>query len=93
MKEAEIEKHFVYTVAKMGGRSYKFKSMNHRGVSDQVACLPGGVTWFVELKQKGGKLSPLQKIFADDVQELGQNYACLWSIEHINQWRKENEPK
>jgi len=45
----------------------------------------------VRLKQKGGKLSPLQKIFADDVQELGQNYACLWSIEHINQWRKENE--
>lgn len=92
MRESEIEKYFVNTVVKMGGRTYKFKSMNRRGVSDQVTCLPGGVTWFVELKREDGILSPLQIIFANDVQELGQNYACLRSIEEINQWRKENEP-
>ena len=91
MLEKEIEAYFVKVVHEMGGRSWKFKSANHRGVSDRIACLPNGETWFIELKKKGGKLSPLQKLFADEVQALRQNYDCLWSKEHINQWRKENE--
>ena len=72
-----------------GGRTYKFKSPNQRGVSDQIACLPNGQTWFVEIKRpKGGKLSELQKLFAADVTALNQNYACLWTIEQVDQWLK-----
>ena len=64
MRESEIEKHFVWTVERLGGLTYKFKSVNQRGVSDRIACLPDGSTWFVELKTKGGRLSELQKRFA-----------------------------
>ena len=60
MKEAEIENYFVWAVEYMGGKAYKFKTPNNRGVSDRVVALPNGSTWFVELKRpKGGKLSPL----------------------------------
>ena len=52
MKESEIEKYFVWQVARLGGQAYKFKSANCRGVSDRVACMPDGSTWFVELKTK-----------------------------------------
>ena len=70
----------------LGGVTYKFKSPTQRGVADRIACLPNGETWFVELKTKGGRLAPLQKIFAADMQRLKQHYACLWSTEGVDEW-------
>jgi hypothetical protein len=46
--------------------------------------LPGGVVWFVEVKTEKGRLSPLQKIFAADMERLGQRYACLWNKEQVD---------
>jgi hypothetical protein len=87
VRESEIEKYFVWTVQRMGGTAYKFKSPNHRGVADRIACLPDGSTWFVELKAPGGRPSPLQKLFAARMKELGQNYTILWSKTEIDEWR------
>lgn len=84
--EAEIERYFVKAVEAAGGKAYKFKSVNHRGVADRIACMPDGKAWFVEIKQPGGRLSPLQKLFADDMMRLGQNYACLWSKQEVDGW-------
>jgi hypothetical protein len=86
MRESEIETYFVWAVVLRGGTTYKFKSPTQRGVSDRIACMPNGETWFVELKTKGGRLAPLQKIFAADMQHLGQRYACLWSTEGVDEW-------
>ena len=86
MRESEIETYFVWAVVLRGGTTYKFKSPTQRGVADRIACMPGGETWFVELKVKGGRLAPLQKIFAADMQRLGQHYACLWSKEGVDEW-------
>ena len=93
MLEKEIENYFVWTVERAGGKTYKFKSPTQRGVSDRLACMPDGSTWFVELKTKGGRLSELQKRFADDVIALQQNYACLWSKEMIEEWVKKQSKK
>jgi hypothetical protein len=87
MKESEIETYFVWTVERMGGKAYKFASPSQRGVADRIACLPNGQTWFVELKTKGGRLSPLQKMFAAEVLGLKQKHTVLWSKEAIDQWR------
>lgn len=86
MLEKEIESYFVWAVERAGGKTYKFRSVNQRGVSDRIACMPDGSTWFIELKTKGGRLSELQKIFRNDVLRLKQNYACLWSKEMIDEW-------
>ena len=86
MRESEIEKYFVWAVLSKGGVTYKFRSLTQRGVADRIACMPNGETWFVELKTNGGRLAPLQKLFAADMQRLGQRYACLWSIEGIDKW-------
>jgi hypothetical protein len=86
MLEREIEKYLVKRVKELGGEAYKFTSPSHRGVSDRVVCLPGGETWFVELKTQGGKLSRLQDMFQKDMARLGQNYACLWSKEQVDHW-------
>lgn len=85
MRESEIERYFVWTVERMGGITYKFTSPGRKGVADRIACLPDGSTWFVELKTKGGRLSPLQKMFAADMVALNQKYVCLWTKEQINE--------
>ena len=64
MIETEIEAHLVWTVAVMGGGTYKFKSITNRGVADRIVCLPNGKTWFIEVKTETGKISSLQKVFA-----------------------------
>ena len=86
--ESEIEKYFIWTVASLGGTTFKFKSINHRGVADRIACLPTGDTWFVEIKKpKGGRLSPLQVLFAKEMEKLNQKYVCLWDKNQINEWK------
>jgi hypothetical protein len=84
--EKEIERHFIWTVERMGGITYKFTSPGRKGVADRIACLPDGSTWFVELKTKGGRLSPLQKMFAADMAALNQKYACLWTKEQVDEF-------
>ena len=86
MLERDIEKYFKWIVETHGGKTYKFTSPAHRGVADRIACMANGETWFVELKTKGGKLSELQKLFAQEMIRLNQNYACLWTIEQIDNW-------
>lgn len=86
MLERDIEKYFKWIVEVNGGKTYKFTSPAHRGVADKIACMSDGTTWFVELKTKGGRLSELQKLFAQEMIRLNQNYACLWTIEQIDNW-------
>jgi hypothetical protein len=91
MREKIVENHFVWAVERIGGKTYKFTSPGRKGVADRIACLPDGSTWFVELKTKGGRLSVLQKMFADDMTALNQNYACLWTKEHVDEWASQTE--
>ena len=86
MKESEIERHFVWAIQRIGGKTWKFTSPGRKGVADRIACLPDGQTWFVELKTKGGRLSLLQQLFAADMVYLQQNYVCLWNKEQIDAW-------
>lgn len=86
MLERSVEAYFRREVAVAGGVAFKFVSPSHRGVSDRIVCLPGGAVWFVELKRPGGRLSPLQKIFAAEMERLGQRYACLSSRAEIDEW-------
>jgi hypothetical protein len=89
MRESTIEKYFVAQVKAAGGVAFKFVSPSNRGVSDRIVCLPDGSTWFVELKAPSGRLSPLQRHFQSEMARLNQNYACLWSKEHVDEWIRE----
>ena len=88
MRESEIERHLVWHVERLGGKAYKFTSPSNRGVADRVVCLPDGTVWFVEVKAPNGRLSPLQRKFGNEMEEMGQRYICLWSKELVEQWAK-----
>lgn len=89
MKESKIEHFFKRQVEFLGGVTYKFRSPTNRGVVDRVACLPNGKVWFVELKNENGVLSALQQKHARVLVSLNQNYACLNSIEAVENWVNE----
>jgi hypothetical protein len=84
--EKEIEAYLVGAVRAMGGIAYKFTSPAHRGVSDRLVVLPGGRVWFVEVKTKSGYLSPLQRVFRDDMSLMGCNYCCLYGKADVDNW-------
>lgn len=84
MLEKDIEAYLVRRVKDAGGRAYKFVSPAHRGVADRIVVLPGGRIWFVEVKKEGGRLSPLQRVFLDEIKGLGCNYEIVWSKEDVD---------
>lgn len=84
--EKQVEAYLVKRVKELGGVAYKFTSPAHKGVADRIVCLPNGDTWFVEVKTEGGRLSPLQKVFADDMARMKQRYVCLWNKEQIDEF-------
>ena len=86
MNEKEIERYFCKRVKALGGYAYKFRSVTQVGVADRIACMPNGEAHFVELKQPNGRLSPLQVIFAEEMEKTQQRYACLWSMEDVDAW-------
>ena len=84
MLEKDIEAYLVRKVRDAGGKAYKFVSPTNRGVADRLVVLPGGRVWFVEVKKLGGRLSPLQRIFLDEIKALGANYAIVWNREDVD---------
>lgn len=86
MLERQVETYFRSAVARAGGVAFKFVSPSHRGVSDRIVCFPGGAVWFVELKRPGGRLMPLQRIFAALMKRMDQRYACLSTTKEIDEW-------
>lgn len=85
MLEKDIERYLATRIAALGGKAYKWVSPAHIGVADRIVVLPGGVVWFVEVKTIGGRLSPLQKLFAADMARLGQKYICVWSKGEVDE--------
>ena len=84
MTEKEIERYFCKRVKAKGGFAYKFRSITQVGVADRIAFLPNGKIIMVELKQPKGRLSALQRIFAEEMRSVGAPYVCLWSKEDVD---------
>ena len=86
MLEKEVEMYLKWAVERKGGKSYKFTSPSHKGVADRIVCFADGTVWFVEVKTTGGRLSELQRQFAEDMKRLNQKYICVWTKEGIEEW-------
>lgn len=57
--ERDVERYLVKECEKRGWLCWKFVSPGRRGVPDRIVIRHGGVA-FVEVKRKGGRVSPLQ---------------------------------
>lgn len=76
-REREVEAYLSRRVARMGGKCLKYYNPVQAGYPDRVCLLPGGVSLWVELKRKGGRLSALQRARLAELAGLGHKaYAC-----------------
>lgn len=89
MKEADLERKFVNTVRRNGGRAYKWVSPSNAGVPDRIVFLPSGKVYFVELKTETGKLSSIQVLQIKRLRLLGQDVRVLYGEQDIQEFLKE----
>ena len=79
--EKDIEKALTRMVGKCGGMCLKWVCPGWAGVPDRIVLLPGGRVIFVELKRpQGGKMSAMQKWWANKLNSLG--FLHLWVKSH-----------
>jgi hypothetical protein len=57
--------------------------MSRRGISDIIGVLPDGRGLFVEVKRPGGKLTPMQRVFLDEVAKAGALAFTARSVEEV----------
>lgn len=77
MLEKELERYLVKEIKKRGGRAYKFISPGNDGVPDRIVIMPGCVPVFVELKTESGRLTELQRVQINRLEELEQDVWIL----------------
>ena len=75
--ERDVERALVKGVEALGGKAYKFVSPGNAGVPDRLVCLPMGRVIFVELKEKGGRVSGLQLSQIKRLSRLGHKVRVL----------------
>lgn len=68
--ERDLEKNLGMILDELGCLYLKFVSPGHAGVPDRIILTPGGHAVFVELKQKGKQLRPLQVYWQKTLQRM-----------------------
>lgn len=68
--ERDLERGFGKFLDYWGCQYLKFVSPGHAGVPDRMILTPGGHVVFVELKQEGKKLRPLQVYWQETLHRM-----------------------
>ena len=75
MRKQESEKRLESTlrmeVEHRGGLAVKLTSQLHRGLPDRLILMPGGRTYFAEMKSTGESTTPLQRVMLGRLERLG----------------------
>lgn len=95
MNEKLIEKKLREAIRKLGGKALKFSSPYETGYPDRLILMPGGQTYWAELKTTGKKPTEKQLLKQLELRSLGFVSEVIDSIETLNNFliRLENERK
>ena len=83
MREKWIEQQLVKAVKDIGGIALKIVSPGFDGMPDRLILLPNRKAAFVEVKELGKSLRPLQEKRKRQLEALGFLVFCLDNIEQI----------
>lgn len=89
--EKAIERYLVQRVEAMGGMCVKFSSHILPGLPDRLCLMPGGRTVWVELKSKGERPRPLQRVMFCRMGSIGHHVHVCDSRESVDKVMKEVE--
>ena len=82
--EKTLEKRLKNKVEKHGGKFLKFVSPGMAGVPDRILLYPSGGIIFVEMKDEGQNLKPLQVKRAEELRALGHDVRCIDSRQAVD---------
>ena len=85
MKESQLERKLVHSVARAGGLALKFTSPGMAGVPDRLILLPEGRIAFAEMKAPGKKPRPLQLHRHAQLRALGFRVYVIDSHDQIGE--------
>lgn len=77
--ERRFEAWFVKRIEDLGGEALKLEVAGRRGWQDRLVIMPHGVTAYVELKAKKGRLSKVQRNKHKWLIENGHIAAVIWN--------------
>lgn len=84
--ESAVEHKLDVLVRKiLKGRTIKLAPVD-AGIPDRLVILPWNRFYFVELKAKGGKVSPIQAVWHQRIERLGPQVAVLFDVEGVETW-------
>lgn len=85
--ERKVEALLGKLAKERGGMSLKMVPLV-AGIPDRLVVLPGGQTFFVELKSPTGRLRPIQVVTHERLAEIGHPVVVLSSQEAVREWFK-----
>lgn len=85
MRESKVEAHLRDSVEAMGGWAMKFVSPGIVGVPDRLVFLPGGRSFFVELKRPRKDATEIQARRHKQMRDLGATVFVANTIEAVNE--------
>lgn len=87
--EKDIERKLRQMVEAHGGLCLKWVCPGWTGVPDRIVLLPGGRVVFAELKRpKGGRLTRLQKWWAERLIGLGFDHCVIWDQDDLAEFEE-----
>lgn len=87
--ERDIEYKLTKMVRNHGGLCLKWVCPGWSGVPDRIILLPGGRVVFAEIKRpRGGRLSLLQRTWAEKLTALGFSHWVIWNDGDLEQFKE-----
>ncbi len=82
--EKDVERDLRFMVEKHGGLCVKWVCPGWSGVPDRIILLPGGHVFFAETKRpKGGKVSGLQRWWAEKLRGMGFLFVFVFNTPEV----------
>ena len=86
VSEKAIEAYLVKRVTEAGCLCLKYTNPNMIGYPDRLVVEPNGIVQWVELKSKGRKPLPIQKVRFEELRELGHEIFVIDSKEDVEKF-------
>lgn len=81
--EKWLERQLVDIIKSLGGECLKLYTISVTGLPDRLALLPGGQTFFVEVKSQGQKPRAIQSWWHNKLRGLGFTVLIVDSVESL----------
>lgn len=70
-RERLVEAYLVKSLKDIGGKCYKFRAIDNKGVPDRVCMVPWLGMFFVEVKTLRGRVSAIQEHVMNEIKQHG----------------------